>query len=144
MFIISLAPYFIDDNNNEYEFDNGDLPQYRLVLNVLRDAFNAPNLEYDEEFGVVIFTVENNNINVGNIVNNIRAEIGNIAIAGAEGRHLRLMFRVVQIVQRPNAQNVNNGKEGGRKRRRRSNKKNKKHRTYRKKTNKRRKRSTRK
>lgn len=136
MRIISLLPYFLDENDTEHDFDNGNERQYNLIVNVLGRAFNLPNIAEDieEEDGVFIFTLEDDNINVGNVVNNVNNIPAEIAGAG-----FRLMFNVVRIVQR---RNVNNRQEGGRKRRQRSNKK--KRRTYRKKTNKRRKRSTRK
>lgn len=122
-----LQPYFADVIDM-YEYDEASEAQNQFIINVLKEAFNAPNLDYQNEDGMFYLNLaDDENMNVVNIVNNIRAETGNLDIAGAEGRQPRLMFQIVENDEMDNEDNNNNnnniGQEGGRKRRRRTNKK---------------------
>ena len=120
-----LQPYFADVIDM-YEYNEASAAQNQFIINVLKEAFNAPNLDYQNEDGMFYLNLaDDENINVVNIVNNIRAETGNLDIAGAEGRQPRLMFQIVENDEMDNEENNNNNEqEGGRKRRRRrSNKK---------------------
>ena len=124
-----LQPYFADVIDM-YEYNDANAAQNQFIINVLKEAFNAPNLEYENEDGMFYLNLaDDENMNVVNIVNNIRAETGNLDIAGAEGRQPRLMFQIVENDEIDNEGNDNNinhiGQEGGRKRRRqqKSNKK---------------------
>lgn len=124
MFIV-LQPYF-EDEIDIYEYDDANDAQNQFILNILKEAFNEQNLQYENEGGMFYIELENNNLNLVNIVNNIRAATGDLDIAGAEGRHPRLKFQIVENDQ-PEIMNNEIGQEGGKRRRR--NKKNNKRKT---------------
>lgn len=123
-----LQPYFADVIDM-YEYNEASAAQNQFIINVLKEAFNAPNLDYQNEDGMFYLNLaDDENMNVVNIVNNIRAETGDLVIAGAEGRQPRLMFQIVENDEMDNENNNNNNneQEGGLKRRRRRRKTNKK------------------